>query len=73
MNADIANIISNCEACQQYKSRQGVEPFTNYEILDKPPTKAGIDLVQGPGENMFLWSTTQNTLRSTNFSTPRQQ
>ena len=41
MNADITDTISNYEACQQYKNRQGAEPLKNHEIPDKPWTKVG--------------------------------
>ena len=44
MNADTTDTISNSDACQQYKNRQGAEPLKNHEIPDKPWTKVGTEL-----------------------------
>ncbi len=49
MNADLKDTISNCEACQQYKTHQGAEQLKNHEIPDKPWTKVDTDLFKIQG------------------------
>lgn len=54
MNAEIEDIVSKCETCQEYQNRQPREPLLAHESGRSPFEKVGADLFSLRGNNYLI-------------------
>ena len=54
MNAEITDMIQNCDSCQQHRNRQTAEPLMQHDVPDQPWYKVGTDLFNLLGKTYLM-------------------